>query len=472
MTFQQFMDENRAQMIEDVMELVNIPSVLCEEDAGEGQPFGSQVRRGLEWILARAAAMGMKTKNVDGYAGEITIGDGNFMIGVLAHEDVVPAGDGWETDPFTAILKEERIYGRGSSDDKGPLISSLYAMKYLMDENLIPAGTCLRMIVGTNEEEAWGGINYYVDHVDKLPDYSIVPDGYFPLIFCEKGLLDMDFEIAADTGAKEKAVEITRLEGGSGRNVVPGKAEADLLCRGASAGEVAAVLEKAEGITITAENGVVHVQAQGKSTHAMSPEKGVNAISLLLEALGSLPCATSLDGFLRTYGQYIGRCFNGEQFGCDFEDSLSGKLTFNVGVIRLEDSHVALETNLRYPASMEKENVTKALETTSAEAGWMMTEKDYLPPVYTEPDSPLVKRLMEVYRNVTGDMENDAFAIGGATYARAIPNAVAYGPLFPYEEELAHEANECLALDSLEKMTKIYADALTALLDMGKESGR
>ena len=466
MTIHEFIEENRAAMVSDIIDLVNIPTVYSE-DADSGQPFGKEVDRGLKWILDRAEVMGMETKDFDGYAGEITAGDGPFMIGVLAHEDVVPAGEGWETDPFDAVVKDGAIYGRGTGDDKGPLISSLYAMKYLMDEGKIPAGTCLRMIVGTNEEEGWGGINYYKSQAEKLPDYSIVPDGYFPLIYCEKGLVDFDLKISL-LDDKSAEVKVDGLYGGSGRNVVAGKAGCDLNCPPNRAEEIAAALNTFEGVTTTRNGSVIEVTAQGKSTHAMSPEKGLNAISVLMKSLASIDCTLSLGDLVDKYNRYIGMDYNAEKFGCGFEDQLSGKTTFNIGVLRYEENTAVLEANLRYPASLPKETIKQAVEKTCDEAGFVYAEKDYLPPVYTEPDSDFVGKLMEVYRRVTRDEENEAFTIGGATYARAIPNAVAFGPLFPYEEELAHEANEFLSIDSLEKMTWIFAEGLEALLGMKK----
>lgn len=467
MEFKEFIDIHENSMVKDIVDFVNIPTVFCENESGEGQPFGKDVDRGLKWILKKAESMGMKVRDYNGYAGEITVGDGNLMIGILAHEDVVPAGEGWDTEPFDAVVKDGKIYGRGTSDDKGPLISSLYAMKYLRDEGKIPEGTCLRMIVGTNEEEAWGGINYYTEHADRLPDYSIVPDGYFPLIFCEKGLFDLNFRIPVNCDESADVV-ITSISGGSGRNIVPGKAQCTLLCRKIPAEALADKLNHIDGISALCENDKVEVTSQGKSTHAMAPEKGINAISRLMSALGSLECSLSMDEFIKKYNKYIGLTYNGEGFDCTFEDELSGKLTFNVGVIKWEDDEILLESNIRYPASMAREAMEEALDTACQRAGFTWQMKEYLPPVYTKPDSPFVSRLMNVYRKITGDSEHEAFAIGGATYARAIPNAVAFGPLFPYEEELAHEANEFLDIESLKKMTYIYGEALEELLHIEK----
>ncbi|MBR4862146.1 MAG: Sapep family Mn(2+)-dependent dipeptidase [Firmicutes bacterium] len=464
-----YIKEHMNAMIKDLMEFVSIPSIFCEEETGHGQPFGTDVRRGLEWILSRAEAMGMKVRNFDGYAGDITAGNGDYMIGVLVHEDVVPAGEGWTREPFHPQVEEGRIYGRGTSDDKGPAISCLYAMKYLMDEGKIPEDTCLRMIVGTNEEEAWEGITYYTEHVDRLPDYSIVPDGYFPLIFCEKGLLDLNFSVKCTEN--QGGLRVKELSGGTGRNVVPGKARCVLDCSSLNEEEQKALKNSIEGtgaenMDVCLKEGILTITAEGKSTHAMSPEKGINAISCLVNVLGSLPYTTNVDVFLKSYQNCIGMEYNGVSFGCGFEDTLSGKLTFNVGTICLKEGVIEMEVNLRYPASMEMQQVMDAVRTGCEKAGWNLFEKDALEPVCIEPDSPFVQRLMDVYREVTGDCESEAFAIGGATYARAIPNAAAYGPLFPYEEELAHEANEFLAVDSLEKMTLIYTKALETLLQM------
>lgn len=464
MTIREFIEKNRGAMVSDIIDLVNIPTIFSE-DGGEGRPFGKEVERGLRWILSRAAEMGMKTKDYDGYAAEITTGGGPFMIGILAHEDVVPAGEGWETDPFDAVVKDGAIYGRGTGDDKGPLISSLYAMKYLLDEGKIPDGACLRLIVGTNEEESWGGINYYKSQVDKLPDYSIVPDGYFPLIYCEKGLIDFDLR-QSFTDDETADIRLKELHGGSGRNVVAGKAYCTLECRTVSASLIEARLNAFDGITAKHDGHMVVVTAKGKSTHAMSPEKGMNAISRLMAALAQVGSTLSIGDFAEKYNRYIGSDYHGGRFGCQFEDELSGKTTFNIGTLRCEDGEIVLEANLRYPASMEKETVIKAIDRTCRQSGFIFEQKDYLPPVYTRPDSDFVQKLMEVYQRVTGDTEHDAFAIGGATYARAIPNAVAFGPLFPYEEELAHEANEFLSIDSLDKMTEIFAEGLAALLEM------
>lgn len=461
MDAKEFISKNTDKMVKDITTLVEIPTVFSEQKIG--RPFGDNIAAGLEAVLDIGRKMGMQVKNIDGYAGEITAGKGNRIIGVLAHVDVVPAGIGWKTEPFKCEIKEGKLYGRGTMDDKGPLVSGLYAMKYLMDNNKIPEDSSLRLIIGTDEEEEWRCIKYYKEHVNKLPDYSIVPDGYFPLIFCEKGLIDFDLggEFYDDKAALVRVVEIT---GGTSRNIVP----ANVTCKVQAEAEVKKSLisqlkEVKEIEIIELENGL-EINVIGKSTHAMSPEKGLSAISLLLDVLEKVKESISCRRFIEIYNKYIGMDYNGAKFGCEFSDELSGKLTLNVGTITLKGNHFFMETNLRYPASMKWETVKEAMMKTIDKAGFSYKEKSYLPPVYIDPKSDFVHKLMDSYRRIAGDTENQPFAIGGATYARGIPNAVAFGPLFPDEEEMAHEANEFISIHSLEKMTEIYADALEQLL--------
>jgi len=464
MTIETFLNDNKDKIINDVIKLIDIPSIYDQDSAEADKPFGSNVSRCLNEVLDMAERMGFRCRNIDGYAGEITVGTGEFVIGILAHEDVVAEGDGWSVQPFDAMVRDERIYGRGASDDKGPIVSCLYVLKYLHDNELIPEDVCYRMIIGTNEEENWEGIEYYKKHTDKLPDYSIVPDGYFPLIFCEKGLVD--FDINAEAAVDEKGdVKIIELSGGAGRNIVAGVAECKLECAEEIRNKVAAELNMMDNICAEVEDRLISVISNGKSTHAMSPEKGRNAINQLMAALGAINYTTSIDDIIGRFNDAIGLEYNGESLGCKLSDELSGMLTFNVGTIELRENKVLMQANLRFPASMNYDQIMELLLRGLEKAGFSYKEQAYLPPIYIDPESEYVELLLNSYRMVTSDMDSIPFSIGGATYARAIPNAVAFGPLFPYEEELAHGPDEYISIDSLMKMSMIYADAL---LNMAK----
>ena len=458
---EQFIKENMCAMIDDLTDLVAKQSVYDGEDKTH-PPFGAGVEDALQTVLKLGKSFGMTVKNYDGYAGEITAGNGAHMIGVLCHVDVVPAGEGWETKPFVLTEQNGRLYGRGSSDDKGPLVSCLYAMKYLLDAGKIPADACIRMIIGANEEESWQCIRHYLEQAETLPALSFVPDGSFPLISCEKGLLDFDL-CSADIPDHHAPVRLVSLEGGTSRNIVPSSASCCLECKDAQT--VAAQLSDLPGIAVQAEGHQVTVTAKGKSAHCMSPEKGVNAIAHLLHALAQLGKDFSHSAFAASFDRLIGKDYTGERFGIAMQDDVSGALTFNIGTIRLTaDGVFSMQANIRYPASACYETVQESVRSCADRAGLQYTEVDHLPPVYFEKGSPLVRALLETYQEVTGDTTHEPFSIGGATYARALPNAVAFGPQFPYEEELAHEPNEFLAIDSLEKMTAIYGRALEKLL--------
>lgn len=460
----QFVTENIETMIDDLGGLVEIPSVLDPDTVAPGRPFGRDVGLALERFLQLAARMGMETVNYDGYAGEVTLGHGDYMVGILCHIDVVAAGPGWDTPPFQMIRKDGRLCGRGTSDDKGPLISSLYAMKYIRDQKLLPQGCSIRLIVGADEEEELRCIDYYVKHAPRLPDASFVPDGYFPLVNCEKGLIDFDliFSVRERPGA---AARILSLTGGTGRNLTAASAQCQLAVCQAEREAVCARLKQVPDLAVRPIPEGFAVEAEGVAVHAMQPEKGKNAINLLLHGLEKSGVSFVQQDFLDAFEKAIGTDLNGQRLGCDFRDARSGILTLNVGMIELANGQVLLKANTRYPASLSYDQIRTSLIAGLEQAGFEYRECLSIPPLDISRDAPLIQKLMESYQEVTGDQKHDAFSIGGATYARSIPNAVSFGPLFPGEIELAHEANECLSIQSLERMTEIYISALEKLLN-------
>lgn len=461
-----FIKKHQADMIDDIKAFVAVSSVFDAKSSKDGSPFGEKVAEALNWILNKGKSFGMEVKNFDGYAGEMTIGTGSKMIGILGHADVVAPGEGWDTHPFEIQMLNGRLYGRGTMDDKGPIVACIYAVRYLAEENLIPKDCSVRFIIGCDEEEEWRCIEYYKKKADRLPDYSIVPDGNFPLIHCEKGLLDVDFAYGIENAA-DYNVKVEKLFGGSAKNVVPDKAYCDLRCEDTQTAELlTSELNAKEQVYAVQENTLIRVTVSGKSTHAMSPEKGCNAISVLMKILEEADRDFDITPVYRIYNQYIGTDYYGENFGLKFEDEVSGKLTFNVGTIEMERNKITLGVSIRYPAMVSGKQIFAAIEKTCRDGEIEMSVKSHMDGLYIDEASGFIGILMEAYQKGSGDDSGRPMAIGGATYARAIPNAVAFGPLFPDEEELAHEANEYLALESLEKMTLIYIEALKKLLTM------
>ena len=453
--------------MEELCRLIEIPSVFSEK-AVDGGPFGKEVKQALEHVLDFGESLGFSVKNYDGYAGELTMGSGAYMIGVLCHIDVVDAGTGWTKEPFVAVLEEGKLYGRGSSDDKGPIIASLSAISRLEKKGEIPEDVAIRVIIGTNEEESWKGIRYYLNEADRIPDVSFVPDGSFPVIFCEKGLLDLDLKTSV-LANMDAEVELLELTGGEGRNVVASNAIVRLRCKNQSSLVCTALKNAARSRRIDAniksKANEITVTVNGKSAHAMTPEKGVNAISQLMAILkDGLGNRFSHSAFVEGYMNVIGLDVHGEQGNFCFSDEESGILTFNIGTISSGKDEICLQANVRYPASLEYDFVYGAIKKRLNKGGFLVEEVDFLPPVSFKKNSPLIETLLEAYQDVTGDFSSLPMSMGGATYARAIPNAVSFGALFPDEEELAHGPDEYIKMDSLERAEKIYYIALKKLM--------
>lgn len=464
-----YIDENLDNMIRDLGKLVSIPSVLDPDGGKPGAPFGKGCADVLRTFLDIAAGFGFAAVNYDGYAGEVTLGTGKRMIGILGHLDVVSAGEGWETPPFTLLNRDGRLYGRGSSDDKGPVVSSLYAMKYIKESGLLPEDVSIRLITGTDEEEGLRCIAYYLKHAKRLPDASFVPDGYFPLVNAEKGLTDFDlvFDLAApgnaaDTGSPEAVV--TLLQGGSSRNVTASNAVCEFNVPPEHRAEILKKLSAEPELSVAETPDGFRVRASGVTVHAMDPDKGKNANNVLICALKHTGIRFSIQPFLDAFTETIGMTCHGELLNCRLEDERSGVLTLNAGTMELKDGIITLGSNARWPISFTYEEILNRLVRGLEKHGFEYRECLMMPPLDVPADSTLVRKLMESYREITGDTEHNPFSIGGATYARSIPNAVSFGPLFPYETELAHQANEYLSIDSLKKMTAIYINALEKLI--------
>lgn len=456
-------DNYEKDIIESLQEIIKIKSV--EEAAKPGMPFGEGPYRALEYALDLSEKMGFKTRNLDGYAGYAEYGHGEETVGVLVHLDVVPEGKGWTYPPYGGEIHDGKIYGRGTTDDKGPAIAVLYAVKALKEANL-PLNRKIRIIFGTNEETGWGCMDYYFKH-EKPPTMAFTPDADFPVIYGEKGIIV--FDLVTKLGSNYCSnIKLIDLKGGNAPNMVPDYAEAVF--------EIENVKELEDKFynyikvnnlpaEIHIEDNKVKITAKGISAHGSTPEKGENAISYLMKFLGNiLEGQCDLCDFVNIYNERIGFKHHGEGIGCGFEDDISGKLNFNPGLIKYEDGKIILTINVRYPIKSSSrevyDGIRKNLEGTNIE---LIEGKGDTKPLYVPKDNFLVAKLMEVYRKETGDTESQPITIGGGTYARVMENAVAFGPMFPGQEDVAHQKDEYISIEHLMKITKIYAHALYEL---------
>lgn len=463
--FQQRYDE----IISHLQGLIRIPSVAGEA-SGE-YPFGDQVHRAFMYMLDLGRSMGFSVKNVDNYGGHIDFpGEEEGVIGIVCHVDVVPEGDGWSKDPFGGEIEDGWIYGRGTQDDKGATIISLYAMYILKEMGFRPKKT-IRLILGLDEETDWKGIEYYLEK-EAPPDFGIVPDGDFPLVQCEKGLFQFELqkEISVAASMDDRGVcYLASLAGGVAANVVPGLAEAKISGDKNSLSEMAEALkrkahEKGYPLDVMEDEGDLTIRLIGETAHGATPEKGWNAISMLMDLISGVEFSNSQAGeLIDFYQKRIGFDLDGSRIGCGFSDALSGQLTFNVGKIRFDEEGMSLLVDIRYPVTKSKEDVLSGIKPAIDEFGWEVVETDHIASIFLDEEDPRLEILLEAYRSISGDSETQPKIIGGATFARALPNCIAFGPLFPGDPELEHEKDEGVSIAQLFKAGEIYAQVLYRL---------
>jgi succinyl-diaminopimelate desuccinylase len=463
MRFLKIIDEYEQDIIESTQEVIRIKSV--EEEPLPGMPFGKGPYKALEYALKLGEEVGFKVKNLDGYAGHVEFGQGEETIGVLAHLDVVPEGDGWTYPPYGGEIHDGKIYGRGTTDDKGPAIAALYAMKALKESG-IDLKRKIRLILGTNEETGWGCVKYYFEH-EKAPDMAFTPDADFPVIHAEKGIIVFDLIFKLNE-TKDCDIYIRDIKGGNAPNMVPDYAEATIEVKDYSLFEQSYnkyISTKNYPVSISKDGNSIKVIAKGISAHGSTPEKGENAITYLMDFLGFIfngECSTCK--FINLYNDRIAFKHHGEGIGCGFEDKISGKLNFNVGKIKMEDSIIRLTINVRYPIESSAEEVYNGIRENLKDTPIELVEGESdSKPLYVPTDDVLVKKLMQVYQEFTGDYDSKPIAIGGGTYARALKNAVAFGIMFPGQPDVAHQKDEYISIEHLMKITKIFAKALYEL---------
>ncbi len=426
-------EKNFDALVKDLQSLIQIKSVYDEEKPG--MPFGEGCAAALNRALEICESLGFRTKNFDNYVGYAEIGEGEEMLGVVVHVDVVPEGNGWVEPPYAANIVDGVMYGRGTVDDKGPAVSCIYAVKAIYDAGLIP-NKRIRFIFGADEETGWRDLEHYMEIGEEIPTYSIAPDANFPVIFAEKSMLG--FDLVMD----KKAAGIEEITGGNAVNAVPDHCKA-------------VVTDKA--------GNKVEVEMTGVAAHASLPELGENAISKLMGELYKKHEAGEIDCPLAVfYNDKIAMDYNGNNFNVNCEDE-SGNLTMNVGLAGIDGDNVVLGVDVRCPVTHDYNAVVANIKAQAAEYGVTLTNDYATDPLYMEKDSELVKTLMSVYQEITGDM-SEPIAIGGATFARAVPNAVAFGALLPGRPLTEHQANEHVVLDDLMLITKIYAQAIAALV--------
>jgi len=429
-------NSSMTDMLRSLSELIRIPSVKAEKS--EAGPFGENIAKALDHTLSLCDNLGFRTKNCDDYCGYAEIGEGETLFGILAHLDVVPAGEGWDHPPFGAEIDDEKLYGRGAIDDKGPIIACIYAIKELMDED-VRFNCRIRFIFGLDEESGWEDMDHYLKQ-EELPSVGFTPDADFPVIYGEKGILTFWFE---DPKPDEDLMG-EYIIGGDAINMVPA------FCR-------ASVLMK------TGE--LKEIEVRGVAAHGSTPEVGDNAISKIMHKLyemksrGDLSPDSKLDKIINFYHDKIGYDYLGKDAGYARADQESGDLTINVGMIEVKDKVCKIGIDMRYPVTHKYDEILEGIRENIRNTHMTIGSVDHLKPVFMDQNSDLIRTLLSVYREITGD-PSEPLTMGGGTYARAMDNIVAFGPLFPGTVDTAHQKDEYISLSDLTKIKEIYKAAI------------
>ena len=434
-----------------LQENLRIPSVQGE--AEEGKPYGSEVRRSLDHVLAAAEELGFSVVNMDGQLGWCEYGEGKEMIAVLGHLDVVPAGDGWTFDPWGGEIRDGRIFGRGTMDDKGPSIAALFALAALRDSGL-PIRRRIRVLWGCNEESGSADMKYYLAHNGEIPVMGFTPDGEYPVINGEKGIINVTYARQMDSVGDLRLIS---LHGGTAPNVVPSAACAKLACGPELARRLAQL--QAPKLRFAATDYGLFVEAEGVSAHGSTPELGENAIGRLVLALDTLPLEGQTKQAVHFLAETLGMETGGDSAGIALRDDVSGGLTLNWGTLDVEDGSLQMKINYRYPVTKSYDDCAPVLDAKFAAAGFTKAAELHKAKLYVPEDSELVRTLMKVYREQTG-LEGSPKSIGGGTYAKSLPNIVAFGPIFPGDEIREHKPDEFLELSRLMENAQIIAAAM------------
>lgn len=444
MEVKQFIEENFEAMKADLRKLVSYNSVLSDDE----KPFGSQNRKVLDTALKMMEEKGLRPSNLDYYCGFGETGEGEKLIGILAHLDIVPAGEGWTTDPFTMVEKDGFVFGRGVSDDKGGAVASMYALKYLIDEGY-PFKKRVRLILGCNEETGSRCIEHYVEKQGHI-DYGFTPDGNFPGIYAEKGMYGGSI-VAHDS-------KIIDIKGGEASNVVCKKVEAVLPLNSFDEDAFKKYLDKHDVKFEMAKDETIKVTVYGVAAHASMPDLGVNAISHLLEALYA---SDFNDSFTNWFHKNFALSVHGELLGFEsIEDEVSNT-SINFGVIRKDGSDIKMSLDMRFPVMANTKKVAALMDINDEHNEFVVRSE--VEPLYFDINTPMIKALKKAYEDVTGDKETPMEAIGGGTYAKAIHNCIAFGCEFIGEDNHIHDVNERLDLNNFKKQVEIYVEAIRNL---------
>lgn len=437
----QKIEENKTAMLQTLQDLIAIPSIATEKPEN-GYPYGSNCANALDSMLQTAASFGLHTKNLAYHVGTAdTDATAAPYLGILAHLDVVPVmAENWHTPPFTAVIQDDCVFGRGAIDDKGPAVAALYAVKAIMDAR-ISLKKPVRLLFGCNEENGSTDLEYYHAH-DTMPPLVFTPDGSYPLIGIEKGMMRLAFHASIPD-------PIHTLQAGTAPNAVPAQAICTL-----SAADVPENLP--ENCTVSMTGETAQLIWNGQAAHASTPETGNNAITGLLQLLAEQP---KFAGCRALAACFPHSCTDGSGLGIACSDETSGALTCICSQMQIQNGELTGMIDVRYPLCTTKEAVFQTVQERLQVAGFACEIVIQNDPHAVPEESELVQTLLRVYEEETGE-KGKCLAIGGGTYVHEIDGGVAFGAEFPEWDYHMHGDDEFVPIAHLMKDVRMMAAAI------------
>ena len=458
--FKQEVLNHKEDLLKDLFELLSVRSILGT-DITEETPFGSGPREALDLILSFGERDGYKTKLVENKAGHIEVGQGEELFGILGHVDVVPVVEAdWTSHPFKPEIRDGKIFARGSLDDKGPTMAAYYAVK-LLDKLGVKWNKRVRVIVGSDEETGFRCVEAYFKH-EEQPASGFTPDAMFPLVYAEKARATFDHKLKFVDEDGQYNYKLVKFNGGQVLNMVIASAKAELE------GEASDIREKFENFLAQEKlegevevGNTIKLTLKGKAAHGSTPQYGINGATKLAEFLSTLGLDNNGKNFVDYIVEKLANDPFGEKLGINYADDEMGEATYNYGILEydLERKIGLVSTDCRHPKKFDLVDRLNGIKVDNIDIEVTSTKKAH----YVPKDDELVTTLMDVYRKHTGDTKNDAFVLGGGTYARCLKKGVAFGLLFPGKEDTMHQANEYLEVEDLLLATAIYAEGIYKL---------